>query len=330
MASSAQVTELPRQILRVVIVDDSAATRTMLQDVISGQAGYQAVGLAGSAQEAVALVEATSPDIVIIDLCMPYIGGSKLLSMLQNYPHLHKVILSANDSASGGIRKRLIELGASAVFDKAVVARDPATFRDDLRKIAKHATVGPKSDGAGPAIRSESNVIFAAGRFPLPRDEQARLRALAAMGVANLAVDPCLDIIVRHLAAVTAYPIVAINLIDADRVWAKAAVGIERQVFQREHSICTHVLCQDGPLTVSDATAHPIFGKLPAVTGGRRLRAYIGAPIVAQDGVTLGVVCAFDDRPRHASRAEIGTIADAAKLVAAFLENPVRPARCVA
>ena len=316
----------PRAPLKVLVVDDSSTIRAMFHGIISDHAGYELVGMAKGAEEAVKLIDTKLPDIVVIDLCMPYISGSELLSMLRGYPHIHKVVLSGQ-AGSSAIRNRLIELGAAAFFDKADVARDPAAFRQELRNIVDKRHTGARSDTPDGAARSDTNVIHAAARFPLPSDEQARIRVLAAMNHSNLEADPCLAIISRHVARSIDYPIIAVSLIDAHTVWAKAAVGFDRQAFLREDSICTHVLCQDSPLVVADALADARFRTLPMVMGDLCIRSYVGVPILAADGVKLGVVCAADKRPRRASKAEINSLSDAARLVGSFLDDRVRTHR---
>lgn len=316
----------PRAPLKVVVVDDSSTIRAMFHGIIADHAGYELVGMAKGAEEAVALIDTKLPDIVVIDLCMPYISGSELLSMLRGYPHIHKVVLSGQ-AGSSAVRNRLIELGAAAFFDKADVARDPAAFRRELRNIVNKRNTTVRSDTSDGAARPKTNVIDAAARFPLPSDEQARIRVLAAMNLSNLEADPCLAIISRHVARSIDYPIIAISLIDSDTVWAKAAVGFDRQAFLRADSICTHVLCQDGPLVVADALADARFRTLPMVTGDLRIRSYVGVPILAADGVKLGVVCAADTRPRRASKAEINSLSDAATLVGSFLDDRAQTRR---
>lgn len=327
MGSFERLLERRQKAMKVLVVDDSTTMRAMFHGIISDHAGYEVVGLAKDAKEAITLIDTKLPDVVVIDLCMPYISGSELLSMLQGYPHLQKVVLSARTTGSDGIRTRLLELGAAAFFDKAEVARDPAAFRTELRRIVDRGRASSRLDSAENAASSTTNVIYAAGRFPVPRDEDARVHALAEMDLANLQIDPCLDIIARHLAGSIDYPIVAVNLVDAHNVWAKAAIGFDRQAFPREESICTHVLCQGGPLVVADTMVDARFRSLPMVTGDLCVRSYVGVPILAEDGVTLGVVCAADKRPRRASKAEISSLADAAKLAGSFLDDRVRARR---
>ena len=58
---------------RILVVDDTAANVKLLADVL-GARGY-AVSTAASGKEALARVAADSPDLVLLDVVMPGIGG---------------------------------------------------------------------------------------------------------------------------------------------------------------------------------------------------------------------------------------------------------------
>ena len=59
---------------RVVVADDQELVRSGLQLVLETR-GCQVVGLAGDGREAVAVVERTEPDVVLMDIRMPVVDG---------------------------------------------------------------------------------------------------------------------------------------------------------------------------------------------------------------------------------------------------------------
>ena len=61
--------------VRVLVVDDSPTTRTMLKEALALDGGIEVVGEAGGAGEAVAAAETTRPDVVLMDVRMPDGGG---------------------------------------------------------------------------------------------------------------------------------------------------------------------------------------------------------------------------------------------------------------
>src|SRR5919198_2110040 len=57
--------------VRVMVVDDSPSTRTMLREALALDGGIEVVGEAGGGREAVELCETLSPDVVLMDVRMP-------------------------------------------------------------------------------------------------------------------------------------------------------------------------------------------------------------------------------------------------------------------
>jgi CheY-like chemotaxis protein len=59
---------------RVLVVDDTDHVRHMLVDMLELD-GFEVVGQAASGEEAVALAEETSPDVIVMDYKMPGMDG---------------------------------------------------------------------------------------------------------------------------------------------------------------------------------------------------------------------------------------------------------------
>jgi DNA-binding NarL/FixJ family response regulator len=96
-------------VIRVLIVDDHAVVRTGLQLLLATQEDMEAVGEAGSADEAVERARALQPDLVLLDLTMPGRPGLEALpELLEANPEVKVLILSMEDVANevvGAIRE---------------------------------------------------------------------------------------------------------------------------------------------------------------------------------------------------------------------------------
>jgi DNA-binding NarL/FixJ family response regulator len=68
--------------IRLLIADDHPVVRDGLSGIFSGAEGFEVVGLAQDGAEAVALVGRLDPDVVLMDLRMPNMGGVAAIAEL--------------------------------------------------------------------------------------------------------------------------------------------------------------------------------------------------------------------------------------------------------
>ncbi len=127
-----------------------------------------------------------------------------------------------------------------------------------------------------------------------------RFRSLRGLGILDTAPEPAWDALVRAAAAIAGTPISVLDLLDSDRLWAKAQFGIDLPETAAEGSFCSlTVRCLDEPLIVHDAAVDHRFAAHPDVVGPLGLRFYAGFPVRDEDGVALGALCVADTEPRH-------------------------------
>ncbi|WP_139220462.1 sensor domain-containing diguanylate cyclase [Trujillonella endophytica] len=135
-----------------------------------------------------------------------------------------------------------------------------------------------------------------------PRDavaDPARLAALASYRLGGHAGNDDLDAVVAYMARALDAPIAVINLVGPDLQCfpAEIGVGLPFTEVPDELSFCAYVVATGKPLEVRDALAHPVFAANPAVAAGA-VRAYLGVPLVDEDGFVLGSLGVFDDDVR--------------------------------
>jgi diguanylate cyclase (GGDEF)-like protein len=132
---------------------------------------------------------------------------------------------------------------------------------------------------------------------PLPHTEHSRLAMLEALGILDTPPEHDYDDIVAIAAGMCGAPRALISLVDADRQWFKARMGVDDREMPRDVAFCAHaILRPDEPLVVPDASRDPRFADNPLVTDGD-LRFYAGMPLLA-GGQAVGTVCVLDTRPR--------------------------------
>ena len=79
--------------IRVVLVDDHVIVREGLSSMLSTQPDIRIVGEAGTGAEAVALIERTQPDVVLLDLEMPDMNGVGVLEQTRKCTPTPRVLI---------------------------------------------------------------------------------------------------------------------------------------------------------------------------------------------------------------------------------------------
>jgi NarL family two-component system response regulator LiaR len=118
--------------IRVLLVDDHALVRKGVRFFLETQPDIEIVGEAGSGEEALRLVEDHTPDIVLMDLMMPGIGGVEAARRVKGLsPGTHIVALTSSQE-----REHILptmSAGASAYVLKDV---GPAELAATIRRVA--------------------------------------------------------------------------------------------------------------------------------------------------------------------------------------------------
>ena len=73
--------------IRLLIVDDHPIMRDGLRGVFRGDADFQVAGEASDGAEAVRLAQALQPDVILMDLRMPGMGGVEAIGKLRELGH---------------------------------------------------------------------------------------------------------------------------------------------------------------------------------------------------------------------------------------------------
>ena len=180
--------------VRIVLVDDHAVVRAGYRRFLEQEPGYRVIGEAGSGEEAYALLQRATPDIVILDLTMPGQGGLAALRRYKlRWPLLPVLVFSMHDHLAFAIQA--LRAGASGYLTKSsepqsmvravrqVLAGELALSADIAAKMAK-ADAGPASQPTlGLSVR-EFDVfrLIASGRS---HEEIATLLCLSVKTIAN-------------------------------------------------------------------------------------------------------------------------------------------------
>ncbi len=157
-------------------------------------------------------------------------------------------------------------------------------------------------------------------KAPLPENEAARLESLHRYAILDTLPEQEFDDLSRLAALICGTPIALVSLVDENRQWFKAKVGIEESETPRDIAFCAHAIHMSNVMVVPDALADERFRSNPLVTGNPNVRFYAGAPLLTPEGYALGTLCVVDRVPRELSADQLEALKALSRLVVNELE----------
>jgi two-component system, chemotaxis family, protein-glutamate methylesterase/glutaminase len=134
----------PNKKYRVLIVDDSAFMRKVLENIIKSDESLEVVGQAKDGREAVTLAESLKPDVITMDINMPHVDGLQATAQIMTTNPRPIVIVSSESREGADSTLKALELGAIDFVPKpsSGVDLDMQSVREDLlRKVRMSAKV---------------------------------------------------------------------------------------------------------------------------------------------------------------------------------------------
>ncbi len=181
--------------VRVLIVDDHAIVRDGIRALLALDKEVAVVGEAGGGREAIELSRRLAPDVIVMDIAMPDLGGLEAtLEIRKERPDAKIVVLSQYGDAS--YVRRFLKAGVSGyVLKKAAGADLVAAIHSVARgglvldpDVARDALDGEASDG-----RSQG----AGDEYERLTDREKQVLKLVAEGRSNKEVAALLGISVK-------------------------------------------------------------------------------------------------------------------------------------
>lgn len=157
-------------------------------------------------------------------------------------------------------------------------------------------------------------------------DEAGRLAALRRYNILDTEPEEEFDEIVALIRSIFNISSAAINFIDFNRQWSKAAASISsdrcapQNNCARSEAFCDHTIRTHEAMMIEDATKDPRFADNHFVTGPLGVRSYLGVPLTTPDGYNIGALCVFGTEPRSFSPADKEVLNNFAKVVMSQME----------
>lgn len=144
---------------------------------------------------------------------------------------------------------------------------------------------------------------------PLHPREAERLKALNTYGLLGTQPEERFDEIVSLVAQLCGSDTALLSLVGEDLLWFKARYNYAAESGSRDGSFCSHALMHDDVMVIEDAMLDKRFNNNPLVTcQSTPIRFYAGAPLMGDDGLPLGVICAIDSQPKQMTDLQMQTL----------------------
>jgi two-component system invasion response regulator UvrY len=180
--------------VRIVLVDDHAVVRAGYRRFLEQEPGYSVIAEAASGEEAYALLQRIAPDIVLLDLSMPGLGGlSSLRRFKLRWPLLPVLVFSMHDTVA--FATQALRAGANGYVTKG---SDPQLMVAAVRsvldgEVALSPDIRQRLDRVAADIRASPTLGLSVREFDIFRliaggknhDDIAQLLNLSIKTVAN-------------------------------------------------------------------------------------------------------------------------------------------------
>lgn len=170
--------------ISVLIIDDHTLFRSGIRLLLQRQDGFEVVGEAGDGLEGVKLAKRLEPDVVLLDLHMPGVGGLEALQLLQEeLPQVQVVMLTVSEDAQDLLEA--LRIGARGYLLKNI---ETDFLLDAIRRAAAGESVmSPQmANRLADAVRApQSNTKTSPAAAAKLSPREAEIIVMLAAGASN-------------------------------------------------------------------------------------------------------------------------------------------------
>jgi two-component system, chemotaxis family, protein-glutamate methylesterase/glutaminase len=133
---------MPTRKIKVLIVDDSAIARKLLQEALAGEEDIEVVGAAPDPYVARDLILRYEPDVMTLDIEMPRMDGLTFLKKIMRHHPMPVIVISSMGGAGRGAAEESLRLGAVEVLAKSAGPYSLGELKNSLPAKIRAAAAG--------------------------------------------------------------------------------------------------------------------------------------------------------------------------------------------
>jgi len=194
---------MPKKI-KVLIIDDSALIRQLLQEIMKGDPMLEVVGTASDPLIAREKIKKLAPDVLTLDIEMPKMDGITFLKNLMRLRPMPVIMISTLTEAGADVTLESLEIGAIDFISKPKVdvAEKLQVYADDIInkiKVAAGARVRSYSDANLPSVNEKlsADAILAKGKARKVSKLSGASGKLIAIGSSTGGTEAIKEVLIR-------------------------------------------------------------------------------------------------------------------------------------
>lgn len=144
-------------------------------------------------------------------------------------------------------------------------------------------------------------------KYPLPDNEEDRIKKLEFFDLLNLEKDPQLDIFAETACLVTDCPASLIAMMESETQTIQSCVGLALDFVDRKNTVCQYSIASGDIVIINDTLLDERSSDNAIILAGG-IRFYAGVPLIDDEGFALGTICVIDYKPKTITEEQISTL----------------------
>lgn len=144
-------------------------------------------------------------------------------------------------------------------------------------------------------------------KYPIPANEEGRMKKLEFFDLLNLQKDPQLDIFAETACLVTDCPAALIAMMESETQTIQSCVGLALDFVDRKNTVCQYSIASGDVVIINDTLLDERSSDNPLILAGG-IRFYAGVPLIDDEGFALGTICVIDYKPKTITDQQILTL----------------------